>query len=424
MLLNTVDGEKKITPWLIWFLGAFFYFYENLLQVSPGVMAHDLMASFSIDKTSLSLLASFYFYAYAFIQIPAGILIDHYNIRKILLWAVLFCIVGCLLFVTASALFQASLGRFLIGLGSGFAAISSMKLAASWFLPRKFPFFVGLMITFGMAGSIVGEGPLAVLVDTIGWKSAILCLAGIGMVLFVLIALFVRENPHASMKKQANRDIFNGLKVIFFCRKSWLLAIYAGLMFAPTVIFGGLWGVPFIMVFYGIQKAAAAGIVSVLFLGWVVGGPLNGMLTEYLNKKTVMLYGTVGALISMILILYVPFAHLKALTLLFFLFGVFSSCFLPAFSLIKDIHSPDHSGVVLGFMNTANTLGGALGLSFIGFLFTINWESVFTVNVHPVMNYQIILSILPVMLMVSLLIMVFFIKNSVFVNDSSQENQA
>ena len=40
------SNKTRYLPWLIWFLGAFFYFYENLLQVSQGGMFQDLMRAF------------------------------------------------------------------------------------------------------------------------------------------------------------------------------------------------------------------------------------------------------------------------------------------------------------------------------------------------------------------------------------------
>lgn len=423
--MHTNKLHSKLTPWVIWLVGALFYFYENLLQVSPGVMTQGLMKHFSIDATQLSILASFYFYAYAFIQIPAGILIDNYNIRKILLCAIFLCVLGCFLFWTSTTLTQASFGRFLIGLGSGFAAITSMKLSTNWFEPKKFPFLVGLMITLGMTGSIVGEGPLALLVENIGWQQTILTFAVSGIVLFIFVALIVKDNPNLTMPKtdkNKNNTLFTGLKEIISCKNSWKLAIYAGLMFAPTVIFGGLWGVPFIMEFYAVEKPVAASIVSVLFLGWVIGSPVTGILAGYFERKMVMLYGTLGTLMSITLIIYYHFSSLNELTVCVFVFGFLSSCFVPAFSLIKDLHKACYSGVVLGFMNTANTLAGAFGLTMIGFLFKVNWGTLFMTNISPLVNYQIILTILPCMVMISLGMILIFNLGEKFISSLNSES--
>lgn len=399
-----MHGHKSsFLPWFTWFLGAFFYFYENLIQVSPGVMVHDLMHALSLDAAQLGVLAGVYFYTYAFIQIPAGILADHYDIRFLLATAVSFCILGCLLFARSHGMMAAVLGRLLIGLGSGFAAICSMKLATFLFPAKKFPFLVGLMITLGMTGSILGEGPLAVVVDQLGWRDSMSVLAAVGVLLFLLILRFVRGK--SPQKRTNNHSMLHGLRQVLVCKQSWYLAIYGGLMFAPTSIFGGLWGVPFIMQKYSLQKPIAASLVSLLFLGWVIGGPLTGLIAEKMLKKHPMLLaGSLGAVLAMSAILYLPAGSLVLLGIFIFLFGVFSSCFLPSFSVIKEIHADENAGAALGFMNTANMIGGAIGLPLVGLLLNQVWagEMLNQVKVYSTTNYVVALSILPLMILFSL----------------------
>lgn len=398
---------------MIWFLGAFFYFYENLLQVSPGVMVHDLMRDLSMDAGQLGILAGFFFYTYAPIQIPAGVLADHYNVRTLLVAAILFCTLGCTFFATSHSIWQASIGRLLIGLGSGFAALCSMKLATLLFPPRRFPFFVGLMVTLGMTGSIMGGGPLAVVVDTIGWRVTLYALAVLGLVLAIFVVWLVQtKQPHAEDTdlEQEKTHILDGLKQVISCKSSWIIAGYGGLMFAPTSIFGGLWGVPFVMQAYMLDKPTAAGLVSLLFLGWVIGGPLTGFLAGlFETKRPTMLAGSLGALISMVCILYVHHLPLIMLGFFIFTFGLASSCFLPAFSLIKDIHDESHTGAALGFMNTANMTGGAIGLPLVGLLLNRTWNGsmMHDVKTYSTSNYMYSLSLLPVMILISLILLCF-----------------
>jgi len=230
--ITTSSTRSKTTylPWLIWFLGAFFYFYENLIQVSPGVMVHDLMRDLSMDAGQLGILAGFFFYTYAPIQIPAGVLADHYSVRSLLITAILLCTLGCAFFATSHNMWQASCGRLLIGLGSGFAAICSMKLATLLFPPRRFPFFVGLMVTLGMTGSIMGGGPLAVMIDSIGWRITLYALALLGLILTVFVVWLVKikqpnqENAGDEVAKLASEKthILHGLKqVLDYCWLWW-----------------------------------------------------------------------------------------------------------------------------------------------------------------------------------------------------------
>ena len=376
-------------------------------------MVHDLMRDLSMDAGQLGILAGFFFYTYAPIQIPAGVLADHYNVRSLLVAAILFCALGCTLFAGSHSMWGASFGRVLIGLGSGFAAICSMKLATLLFPARRFPFFVGLMVTLGMTGSIMGGGPLAVVVDNIGWRLTLYVLAILGVVLASFVVWLVQTKQPVQKKtniEHEKKHILHGLKQVISCKKSWIVAGYGGLMFAPTSIFGGLWGVPFIMQAYALDKPTAASLVSLLFLGWVIGGPLTGLLAGQLTtKRPLMACGSLGALASMLMILYTPHLPLIILGFFIFTFGLASSCFLPAFSIIKEAHDEAHTGAALGFMNTANMTGGAIGLPLVGLLLNHAWDGSILqgVKTYTTANYMYSLSILPIMMLVSFVLLCF-----------------
>ena len=418
----TSSSEKKSTgalPWLIWFLTALFYLYENILQVSPGVMVPDLMADFSINSAELGGLIAFFFYAYASMQIPVGVLVDNYNARFLLTGATLSCIVGCVLFGTATHVAVAALGRLLIGFGAAFAAVCSMKIASNWFPAKQFSLLVGLMVTIGMFGSMIGEKPLALLVNHMGWRHTLLVLAASGVVLVLLIVSIIRHSP-SSIGKKINTEmpekkaqaqpLLHGLLQVIKCRQSWVLAFYGGLMFATTSIFGGLWGVPFLMKAYSLDRPTAAGIVSILFFGWVIGAPLSGVMVNLLKSyKKVLWMSSCGCLAVILAVLYLHIFSVLSLYLLIFCFGLFSGFFLPSFSLMHDLHSKGNNGAALGFMNTANMIGGAVGQPLIGWLLDLTWDGtlVNSARVYTTENYQFSLSCLPIIIAISLVVIPF-----------------
>lgn len=412
-------GLPKSLPWIIWSLAALFYLYESLVQVSPGVMVPDLMKAFSINSAALGGVIAFFFYSYAGMQIPVGVLVDNYNSRFLLTGAALSCAVGCILFATANSLIMISIGRLLIGFGAAFAAVCSMKLAANWFPPKRFSLLVGLMVTIGMFGSMLGGTPLAMLVESLGWRHTMLFLAIFGVILAILIVSVVRHSPAhlgnttTALKESApkrTQPILHGLLSVLKSRQSWLIAIYGGLIFASTSIFGGLWGVPFLMKAYSLDKPTAAGIVSIMFFGWVIGSPLSGILTTLLNSyKKVLWISSTGALIIMLAALYIPNLPIVVLSALIFSFGLFSSFFLPSFTLMHDLHVNAASGAALGFMNAANMVGGAVGQPLIGILLDARWDGtlVNNVRIYSVSDYQYALSCLPIMLAISLILIPF-----------------
>ncbi len=417
---NTVT-EANYRPWLIWGLAALFYFYEYFLQVSPNVMANDLMRAFHITGAQLGNLVAIYFYADASMQIPVGLLIDRFGPRKLLIFAVFLCVIGNLIFASANVLFQAEIGRLFIGLGSSFAVIGCFKLAANWFPVKRFTLLVGLTLTIGMSGAVFGQAPLALLVDDIGWRGSMYLLAVVGAALAIAMWIFVRDNPSTAKTSVHNATdlsaelhyLWDALKGILRRSQNWWTAIYGGLMFAPTSAFGALWGVSFLMSRYGLSRPSAADMISLLFIGWAIGSPTFGAYSDYVGKrKPPMMIGAIGALIAMIFILYI-YLPAWSIYLTLFLFGFFSSGFLASFSIIRENNPGNANATAFGFMNTLNMVGGAVLQPLIGHLLDISWQHK-TINgarLFSTHNYQMALTTLPACIAIAIVFW-FFIKET------------
>ena len=396
----------------MWGLAAFFYFYEVFLQVSPGVMVPELMRAFSINAAVLGNIAALYFYIYAPMQIPVGVLIDRYGSRRLMTLAVACCAFGSLLFSVANGLGMAGIGRLFIGFGAAFAVVSCLNISAVWFPVKRFAFLTGLMVTIGSLGAISAEAPLALLVGSLGWRGSMLILATIGLVLCILVWFCIRDKQNPQIEAIHNRraPLLAGLLKIIKHKQSWIISIYGGLVFAPTSIFGGLWGVPFLMTAYHLDRPTAAGVISMLFIGWVVGGPVGGWYSDYISRRLPVLYiASIGALVTLTTVIYVPNLTLFYLNILLFAFGFFSSWFLPAFSVIKEIHSASTTGTALGFMNALNMVGGAAGQPFVGFLLDLGWQGQMLegVRVYTLGNFRTALLAIPIMLAISMVFVPF-----------------
>ena len=423
MNTNTASTLKMPSwlPWLVWGLPALFYFYEYFLQVSPGVMVPELMKAFNVNAAELGNLAAYYFYSYALMQIPVGVLLDRYGPRILLTIATAICMVGCLLFGMATNLDMAKIGRLLIGLGSAFAAIGCLTLAARWFPIRRFALLTGLTVMIAMLGAIGGQTPLAIFVSTLGWRTSMMVLGVIGGVIAWLIWKIVRDDPPQAIESQATsvshveqKSLLDSLKIVIKSKQTWLVAIYGGLVFAPTSIFGSLWGVPFLMAHHGLSRPAAAGVISMLFVGWAIGSGLSGWFSDTIGKRKLpMLLGAIGAFITITALIYLPQLSIFWINALLFLFGVFSSGFLPAFSIIREINPINVSGTALGFMNAVNMVGGALGQPLVGWLLDSVWNGKLEagVRIYSIANFHFALAVLPICIALSL-ITLFFIRET------------
>ena len=406
--------KSHIMPWIVWGLSCIFYFYECLLLVSPGVMSAELMRDFSMTSQALGILSGIYFYSYATMQIPGGVMMDRFGPRRLLTLATVICAVSTIAFALTDNFYTACIARLMIGFGASFAAVGSMKFAANWFPAQRFAFLTGLMVTIGMLGAIGGEAPLALLIDNFGWRDSMKIMGFVGLAIAFLIFFISQDSPHPTKVETHNaphQDDLPLLKSLFSLMKNkqlWLVASYGGLMYMSTPVFCGLWGVPFLTFKMHVSKAVAANYISLVFVGWAIAGPLWGIFSNKQGKrKPSMYFASVGAFITCSLFIFAPISSTYWLQILLFLFGIFSAGFLPAFAVAKELCSKRYVATGLSFMNMMNMIGIALAQPLIGFILDRMWqgEIVNQVRVYPMIAYYTGLAILPVGIFISLCIL-------------------
>ena len=414
-----MNNDKKtniphVLACFMWGLSAVFYFYEFLLQVSPTAMVDNLMSDLAIKGTAIGILAGFYYTAYAGMQIPVGVLIDRFGARLLLTIASLICAIGCLFFSMATSFSYAIIGRTLIGFGSAFAVVGCLSLAAHWFPPKRFAFLTGIMIMIGMIGAASGSMPIAIMLKFFTWRQTIFSFAIIGVILSLLFWFVLRDQPStyhmSNTSKNPKPSLLEGLKHVIKSKQSWLSAAYGGLMFAPTIIFSSVWGTYFLMTSFQIPKPTAALITSCIFFGWAAGSPLVGWLSDAIGRrKPLMLYGSIGSLICITCIIYIPYLPEWLLAVLLFTFGLFSSGFFLAFAITREINPTQYSGTAVGFMNMMNTIGSMIAPPAIGYTLDFFWNGAILngAPVYSLQTYQVALSILPIMIFAAIIVLPF-----------------
>lgn len=411
-LSKTEDNDSLFAnplAWVMWFLGALFYFYEFLLQVSPSVMVSELMRSFDVTAIHIGYFAAIYFWTYAPMQIIVGILLDKFGPHRLLTAATGACALGTLMFAITTHFYITLIGRALIGLGSAFAIVGCMKIISNWFPPKRFALMLGLVLTIGMMGAMAGQAPLKLMMEHFGdWRHCMYILAGSGIGLMLIMLLVLRDRPDQELTEDHpphhhEPGVLEALKIILSNKQSWLAAIYGGLMFAPTSVLASFAGVKFISSAYGISDVEASSITILMFVGWAIGSPAVGWFADSIHRRLPSMYiGTTIAFLLMCAILYLPLSKFMLASALFG-FGFFSSGFLSAFAIIKEINPEKYDATALGFMNMVNMLGGATLPPLIGYILDMH-ASGDKINGEPIYalgDYQTALTVLPLIILVS-----------------------
>jgi MFS family permease len=366
-----IDVQPRLLPLLGWLTGALFFFYAWVLRVAPSVMVEELMRDFAVGAAVLGHLSAAYFYGYAGMQIPVGVLLDRFGPRRLMTVAALVCAGGCVLLATGASLAVATAGRFLIGASAAFSLVGSMAVAGQWFGASRFALLSGLSMAMGMAGGVFGQAPLRVAVEASDWRATTLALALGGLALSAAAWATVRDRWRGS--GGVGRALA-GLGMVLRHRQTWLIALVGLGTSAPLLGFASLWGVPFLETAYGLGRREAATLTSIVFVGWGVGAPLIGWLSDRIGRrKPPLVAGLLLQTAALAALVYVPGLPIWIVGGLCFLIGFLGSAQIVCFALVRENHPATLSGTGIGFVNGMVTGAGALFQPLVGLLLDLAW---------------------------------------------------
>ncbi len=398
-----------LIPWFICGLGAVFYAYEFFLRITPSVMTTELKNFFHIQDGQLGSLSAYYYYIYTPMQLAVGVLMDRYGPRRLLTLATLCCVAGQALFGMTDLLWLAKIGRLLIGFGSAFAFIGALKLATIWLPKRFFAFFAGLATSIGMMGAILGDSLLSLAKNNLGWQNTVMLSAAFGILLALAIFVFVKDTigiDNRTARKEAQKssfkEVFQGLWIIVKMPQFWIVGIIGCFLFIPDTVFAEMWGIPYLTTQFHMSSLDAGFGISMVFWGWVMGGPLYGFISEKINSRKIPLaFAGFGSAMLLFILPNIPNMPEWGVFLGLFLLGFIASGEALVFAVGKEIGPKGFSGSALAFVNMAVMFGGVLLQPAFGYMLQYTQG-----------DYQFILMTLPTGLLLAGILCIFCLKES------------
>ncbi|MFQ5846209.1 MAG: MFS transporter [Candidatus Methylomirabilales bacterium] len=359
--------------WMIWVAASALYLLVNFHRFALGVISDQLMAAFAIAAVGLGGLSSLYFYLYALLQLPAGILADTWGPRRTITASAVIMAVGSLVFGAAQNLTMAYVGRFLIGVGVAAVFVNILKLLADWFPPRFFATMTGLTTTVGFLGGFVASGPFAHVVEAVGWRWGF---HGVG-ILTAVIGLgcigLIRDRAAPSPVVTETR-VLGPLWAVLKAPETWPVFFAKVGITGTFLAFFALWGPPYLMQVYGLTRAEAGTLNSLGLLGFIAGGTVIGFLSDRLFQQRKLPLLLAGSIYTLFWI--GPAANVLPVSRLgpyLFAFGFFGSSLLLCLSCIKE-QQPERVGVALAAVNTGGFLGAAVLQVLLGLVLDLNWQ--------------------------------------------------
>ena len=371
--------------WAIYLVAAAIYFFSYFHRVAPAVVAPDLMRAFAISAATLGTLASIYPYTFAAMALVAGTLVDTLGPRWTLTGGCLTMAAGAALFGIAPGFGLALTGRLLVGIGASVILISWLTLLSEWFEPNSFGTASGATQGVGNLGALMASTPLALVVESLGWRTTFVLIGALTAVLGAVAAATIRDRPAqlglATTNAQHRRggslaDVLRGIPLIAGNVRSWPPLLATSAVYAPLASFLGLWGVPYLMQIHGFERVRAANHVALIAVGLIVGSPLVGWLSDRWLGRRRLPFVAFAALHALCWVpLGVPALRPapELLAPLCFLMGFASSGLILVWSCVREVNDPGRVGLVMGFCNMPIFLAFAIIQWVLGVMLDARW---------------------------------------------------
>ena len=397
--------------WFVFAVLALAYCLVYFHRVSLSVVADQLIEDFGASASVIGLLGSVYFYCYAFMQIPSGLLSDSVGPRKTVAVSLLVASVGSLLFGLAPNIPVAIVARAMVGLGVSMVFIPTMKILSQWFRAREFAHMSGLYQAAGGIGILAGTWLLSLLAMQVGWRGSFQIIAVCTLGIVAAAWLIVRDRPTdrgwPSIAEIEHRErvmiqtpsaitLRQGVRMVLSEKCFWPVGLWfffdCGIFFG----FGSLWSGPYLMHSYDMTKVQAGAILSLIAWGMVIGGPALGLLSQKVlksRKKTLIL--CMALLTALLLVTTVWPAGLPTFVLpaWFFLFSVCSSAVVVmGFTTTKELFPVEIAGTSVGMVNFFPFFGGAVFQPILGLILDAYGKT--ATGQYPIAAYRTVMLVL------------------------------
>lgn len=364
--------EKQTSKyrWVVFTSVLFTYFLIVSQRTAPGLISDQLMKDFNISASTIGLLASIQFFAYAGLQIPIGILSDRYGPNFFLVIGTLLAGLGTLIYSFATNEVVFLLARLLVGTGDAAIWVNLVLILSQWFKVRE---FVGLLGVAGMAGSfgfLLATVPFSLWITASGWRTPFFT-SGIVLVLSGVLLYFVLvkkpqkmawNRPVANKSKKPREKTLVLLRRIFTTRQAWATFFCHFGVVGTYVGFIGSWAVPYGMNVYGLSRSDASQLIMVGLFGAIIGAPLTSWISSRLDsiKRPYLVVHTIVLLCWASFLMFNGRPPIVILTVIFFIIGYGNGASALTFAIVRKSFDIKEVGVVSGFANMGGFLSAVL----------------------------------------------------------------
>ncbi|MBT6206405.1 MAG: MFS transporter [Francisellaceae bacterium] len=406
------DNQFTVIGIIIWLICAVFFLYEFLLRTVIGTFQSPIMYDFNIDSFKYSILStSAYLGIYGLMQIPVGLIIDSIGLKKSILLGCGICAISAIGFSLTYTYYTAVPLRMLMGLGSSFGFVCLIVAVYDWF-PRKYTaLFIGLSQFIGTMGPMLAAGPLNSMAEnaTTSWREVFFHLGIWGLIFLLPIFLIVRNNNlktsnYIVIRKREKANIL--LRNIFFNKTPWIIAIYSACVYFAIEYLSENEAKNYITL-KGFSSSFASYMITVSWIGYAIGCPLLGFLSDYFKRRKTLMVVASFFLVIALTAIYLSTSE-TCIVIAFFLLGIGASGQSIGFAFIAEHFKKRYLAIAISLNNAMIMALSSVNAPLIG-LALDHFKQDLDIQLS---DYSIVFGILIAVAIISLLISMLGIKEN------------
>ena len=191
--------------WLIWTVGVLAYILTVMQRTTLAAAGLDAADRFGLSPGALATFVFIQVAVFAAAQIPAGLLVDRYGPRVMLVANAVLLAGGQILLAQATSMPVAAAARVLVGTGDAIVFAATLALIPRWFSARRVPIMTQLTTIVGQLGQILSAVPFVALLRHFGWSTAFTSVGAASALMGVLAFAVVRNGPPGTWVGDAHR---------------------------------------------------------------------------------------------------------------------------------------------------------------------------------------------------------------------------
>ncbi len=290
---------RSARAWAVWAVAVLGYVLAVAQRTTFAVAGLDAADRFAVSPGLLSAFVFIQVSVYIAAQIPAGLLVDRFGSRAMLVASGVLLALGQLLLAVATLLPLAVLARILVGAGDAIVFSAVFSLVPHWFAARRVPVLAQLTGMLCQFGQVLSAVPFAALLHAAGWTTAFAVAGAVSAAGAVLAFAVVRNGPAGAWSPAPSVSLPEiGRQVREVWRRPGTRLGFFGHMGTqfPMMVFTLLWGVPYLLTAQQLSPSMVGALLTLFVLCMIAIGPTLGVLTtRHPLRRSWLVLAVIGA---------------------------------------------------------------------------------------------------------------------------------